>query len=60
MRYVKHRATSINDLPLWRAARERQLRELPYAARRVSDRFRLEPATARLIAELAGLNGGRD
>jgi len=60
MRFVKHRALSINELPLWKCARERHLRELPYPARRISQNFGLEPATARLVAELAGLKGGRD
>ena len=60
MRKIVRNVEPYNTLPLWQAARQQRFRQLPYAARRVSQNFGLEPATARLIAELAGLKGGRD
>lgn len=49
-----------NDLPLWSVARERELRRLPPAARRIARLHGLEPSIARLVASLAGLgDGGR-
>jgi hypothetical protein len=60
MRKIVRKAQPYNTLPLWQAARERHLRELPYAARRISQNLGVEPETARLVAELAGLKGGRD
>jgi len=45
----------INDLPLWRAAREHDLRRLPPASRHLAHRFGLDPSTAHLLAMLAGL-----
>jgi len=59
MRNVKHRAPSFNDLPLWRAAGARRFRDLPYPAKRLARQIGCEPELANLIAELAGLNGGR-
>jgi hypothetical protein len=59
MRNVKHHAPSINDLPLWRAAGARRFRALPYPAKRLARQIGCEPETARLIAELAGLQGSR-
>lgn len=45
-----------NDLPLWSAAREQDLRRLSPAARRIANQFGLDAATARLLAALAGLD----
>ena len=47
------------NLPLWQAARERRYNALPYAAQRLARERGLEPETANLLAELAGLKGGR-
>ena len=41
---------NFNDLPLWTAAREQDLRRLPPGARRVANQFGLDAATARLLA----------
>jgi hypothetical protein len=48
---------NINDLPLWQAMREAELRSLPLSARRLARRYGLDPATARLMALHAGLSG---
>jgi len=47
-----------NNLPLWRSARERELRDLALPARRIACRLGLRGATARLIASLACLDSG--
>ena len=59
MRNVRHSAQSSNDLPLWRAARARRFRDLPLPAKRLARQIGCEPEVADLIAELAGLKGGR-
>jgi hypothetical protein len=51
------KSTDFNDLPLWRAARERERRALPLAARRLVHRYGLDQATARLMATHAGFDG---
>jgi len=51
-------STNFNNLPLWRAARERELRDLVLPARRIACRLGLRGATARLIASLACLDSG--
>ncbi len=56
---VRHSAQSSNDLPLWKAARARRFRDLPFPAKRLVRHIGYEPETARLVAELAGLKGGR-
>ena len=59
MPHLRQRAPSRNNLALWRAARARRFRELPYPAKRLARQFGYEPELANLIAELAGLIGGR-
>lgn len=46
------------ELPLFAAARDRQVRALPPAARSFVDRFGVAPETAVLFAE--AFTGGRD
>ncbi len=55
---MRHIPNHFNILPLWEAAREAELRSLPLDARRLARRFGLDAATARLLATLAGHNGG--
>lgn len=52
---VRPSLTDFNDLPLWRASRERELRALPRSARRLAIRYGIDATTARLMAALAGL-----
>ncbi len=47
-------------LPLFEHADENRIRELPLSARRLARRWGLEPATAQIIAELAGFQPERD
>ena len=57
---IPSKHSRFNDLPLWRAAREYDLRRLPPASRHLARRFGLDPSTAVLVARLAGLgDGGR-
>ncbi len=58
MQNVVRKQSTINALPLWQAAREREFRELPYPAKRLARQIGYEPELARLVAELAGLKGG--
>ena len=53
---VSPKPTEFNSLPLWRVARETELRALPLPARRIANQFGLDATTARLIASLAGLS----
>lgn len=55
---VRPKPTDFNLLPLWRVAREAELRALPLPARRIANRFGLDANTARLLASLAGLGSG--
>jgi hypothetical protein len=55
---MRHKARHFNNLPLWEAAREAELRSLPLDARRLARRFGLDASTARLLATLAGHNTG--
>jgi len=51
-------STNFNNLPVWRAAREREIRDLALPARRIACRLGLDGTTARLLASLAYLDGG--
>jgi hypothetical protein len=55
---VYPKPTEFNCLPLWRAAREAELRALSLPARRVANQFGLDATTALLVASLAGLGDG--
>ena len=48
-----------SSLPLFEAAERARVRALPLAARRLARRHSLPAATARAIAEAAGLGGDR-
>jgi hypothetical protein len=54
------RKSSAPSLPLFDYADQVRAHELPIAARRLALRWRLAPATARVIAELAGFSTERD
>lgn len=47
------------NLPLWLAAHERDRHRYPRHVRALADRHGLTLPTARTIAELAGIGGGR-
>ena len=49
---------NINDLPLWQATREAELRALPLAAKRIARTHGVDATTARLLASLAGFDAG--
>ena len=55
---MRHNPPNFNDLPLWTAAREAEMRALPRAARKLAQRHDLDPATAQLLASLAGYDDG--
>ena len=55
---IRSHGHDCNDLPLWHATREAELRSLPLNARRLARRFGLDAATARLLAALAGRTVG--
>lgn len=60
MRKIYANPKNFNELPLWQASREAELRALPPGARQIARRFGLDAATARLLASLAGHDiGGR-
>ena len=54
MRRIPVKQLPFNTLPLARAARERELRELPYFARKLAIAHGLEASDARRRAELNG------
>ena len=56
-RKIAKQQLSFNTLPLWQAARQQRYRQLPLAARRLVDRYGLEPESAALLCELANLGG---
>jgi hypothetical protein len=45
-------------LPLWRAARQAELRALPLPARRIANKYGIDATAARLVVLLAGLDDG--
>ena len=55
---MRHKTARFNNLPLWEAARESELRSLPLDAKRLARRFGLDASTARLLAALAGHKRG--
>ena len=57
---VRRTPSHFNDLPLWRASRETELRALPRSARRLATRYGLDATTARLMATLAGLGSSAE
>jgi len=59
MRHVRRNHQSFKSTPLGRAAGARRFRDLPYPAKRLARQIGCEPELANLIAELAGLKGGR-
>ncbi len=61
MRQIPPCPSDFNSLALWRATRERELQKLQRPARQVAQRYGLDAATAKLVAQLAGLgDGGRE
>ena len=55
---IRSNPQNINDLPLWQATRETELRTLPLAAKRIARAHGVDATTARLLAFLAGLDAG--
>lgn len=53
--HVRPERGNLGDLFAWAERQHRH--ELPAAARRLARRYRLPPATARTLAELAGIGG---
>ena len=58
MRNVVRKHTTINALPLWKAAREREFRSLSYAERKLAEEFGFEPHVAKFYATQAYGCGG--
>ena len=55
---MRRHSPNCNDLELWLATREAELRALPLSARRLALRLGLDATTARLLASLAGHDRG--
>jgi hypothetical protein len=55
---IRSKRQDINDLPLWQAMREAELRALPLAAKRIACAHGVDTTTARLLAFLAGFDAG--
>lgn len=54
MRKLGNNAADYNTLPLWRSAREREYRALPYPAKRLVQRYGYAPADALMLARIIG------
>lgn len=55
MKNLRVSQLDFNDLPLWQAVRERELRQLNPGARRIALRHGLSASMAQLIAAQAGI-----